>query len=169
MAHFDHDAAPGRPSSSTPQPPPSRRPRTKQDLPPLERLLVTMVRHVAAGQDALGLARLAAGMIRDDRVQAVAGSAFAVAAGLDDAEGPDILVHPIPCRRLSGDEITVVRLVAASQAGDAESAATFAACLVSPRKVPDILGRACALAEALRGAGHAFELDFPAPRVVWPA
>jgi hypothetical protein len=151
-----------RPTTPTP-------PRTLMHLAPVERLIVSMIRHVAAGKGFTALADLAErqGGLAADASATVARHAHDMARRLDDPEGPDINVHAIPCRRLSDDELTVLRLLAASQVDDAVSASAFAHCLVGAPSVGPILAATRDLAKTLAAIGHGFRVDASAPRIAW--
>lgn len=144
-------------------------PRTVMKLTPAERMIVAMIRQAAAGQDLSALTDLAEAQgACAGRGATIARHGHALARTLDDPDGPDLNVHAIPCRRLSDDEVTVLRLLSASQAGDASSADLYAACLVGTGRVGSVLETARSLARTLAAAGLHFAVAPLAPRIALP-
>lgn len=141
-------------------------PRTMMHLTPTEQVLVLMIRRVASGQSMGTLVGMALEYFCPRLAESIARTVFAVARALDDATGPDIALHPVHCRRISADEITVLRMVAAMRNLDADSARAFAGCLVGPARVPVLLTQTGALALHLPGE---FRVDPVAPRPAWGA
>jgi hypothetical protein len=72
--------------------------------------------------------------------------------------GRDLWFHRCGCGCVSGDELTILGLVAAEQSGDVASALFFGRALVAPQGVVELLQAARLLAEALAERGLALPL-----------
>ena len=70
----------------------------------------------------------------------------------------DLWFHRCGCGCVSGDELTILGLVAAEQSGDIASALFFGRALVAPQGVVELLQAARLLAEALAERGLALPL-----------
>lgn len=145
---------------------PVRHPRTIMQLTQTEQVLVSMIRRVASGQSMGTLVGVALEHFCPKLAEGIARNVFAVARALDDAAGPDVALQPLHCRRVTADEITMLRMIAAVRAVDVDSARSFAGCLVGPARVPTVLAHAGALAAKLSAD---FRVDPVAPRPAWDA
>ena len=142
-------------------------PQTVFHLEPLERAILLSIRYVAAGKGLATISALIKAQLDQSDVAEIAKGTHDTARCLDDPDGPHIMVHRVPCKRVSADEMTVLKLLAATQAADDLSAETYGACLVSASQVDALLNSARTLAARLTEAGRTFAVAFAAPRLVW--